>query len=78
MKMQRLFQAIAAISLLALLGNPANAALTVEIVGGAAQQIPIAVVPFGQTAATKTDNPADIIAADLQRTVPHAGNSRSG
>lgn len=43
-----------------------QAAMTVEIVGGAAQQIPIAIVPFSQAAA-KLDNPAAIIAADLQR-----------
>lgn len=48
----------------------AQAALTIEIVGGAAQQIPIAIVPFAQTAGTQTkqqDTIASIIAADLRR-----------
>lgn len=45
---------------------PLAQALTVEIVGGAAQQIPIAVVPFGSDD-PKAENPATIIAADLAR-----------
>ena len=44
----------------------ANAALEIEISGGGAQQIPIAVVPFGGIANTK-DNIGEIIAADLHR-----------
>jgi TolB protein len=44
----------------------ANAALEIEISGGGAQQIPIAVVPFGGAANTK-DNIAEIITADLSR-----------
>ena len=44
----------------------ANAALDIEITGGNAQQIPIAVLPFGNTASTK-DNINEIIAADLAR-----------
>ena len=44
----------------------ANAALEIEISGGSAQQIPIAVVPFGGTANTK-ENINEIIAADLNR-----------
>lgn len=44
----------------------AQAALTIEIVGGAAQQIPIAVVPFAQQAA-QPDNLATIINSDLRR-----------
>lgn len=43
-----------------------NAALTIEIVGGAAQQIPIAIVPFGQ-ASGQSDDVATIIGADLRR-----------
>ncbi len=42
----------------------AGAALDIEIVGGAAQQIPIAVVPFAQT---QSENLATIINADLRR-----------
>ena len=43
-----------------------NAALDIEISGGNAQQISVAVLPFGNTAATK-DNINEIIAADLTR-----------
>jgi len=49
-----------------LLSSPAQAALTIEIVGGAAQQIPIAVVPFAQST-TPPDDVALIIGADLRR-----------
>lgn len=44
----------------------ANAALEIEISGGGAQQIPIAVVPFGGAVNTR-ENMNEIIAADLQR-----------
>ena len=44
----------------------ANAALEIEISGGGAQQIPIAIVPFGGAANTK-ENISEIIAADLNR-----------
>ncbi len=44
----------------------AEAALDIEIVGGAAQQIPIAVVPFAQTV-SQNDSLAAIISADLRR-----------
>ena len=44
----------------------ANAALDIEISGGNAQKIPIAVLPFANTAITK-DNINEIIAADLTR-----------
>lgn len=44
----------------------ANAALDIEITGGGAQQIPIAVVPFGNAKAMKADM-ASIINADLKR-----------
>lgn len=43
-----------------------NAALEIEISGGGAQQIPIAIVPFGGAANTK-ENINEIIAADLNR-----------
>lgn len=47
----------------------AKAALTIEIVGGAAQQIPIAVVPFAQQGAIagQQDTIANVISADLRR-----------
>ena len=46
----------------------ARAELTVEIVGGAAQQIPIAIVPFSAPAALASqDNIATVIGTDLQR-----------
>lgn len=44
----------------------ARAELTIDIVGGAAQQIPIAVVPFAQSP-SPGDNMAAIIGADLRR-----------
>ena len=44
----------------------ANAALEIEISGGGAQQIPIAIVPFGGAANTK-ETINEIIAADLSR-----------
>ncbi len=47
-----------------------QAALTIEIVGGSAQQIPIAIVPFSQPANLQTGQPdsiANIIGADLRR-----------
>lgn len=49
---------------LASLCGKAGAALDIEIVGGAAQQIPIAVVPFAQA---QSENLATIINADLRR-----------
>ncbi len=49
-----------------LLPLTSRAELTIEIVGGAAQQIPIAIVPFSQ-AASQQDNLATIIGADLRR-----------
>ncbi len=54
------------IKLIAFLANVSYAALDIEISGGSAQQIPIAVVPFGNAAATK-DSISDIISADLKR-----------
>ena len=51
------------IFLTALCGK-ADAALDIEIVGGAAQQIPIAVVPFAHP---QSENLATIINADLRR-----------
>lgn len=42
-----------------------QAALTIEITGGSAQQIPIAILPFAQNNAP--DNLANIIGADLRR-----------
>ena len=44
----------------------ANAALEIEISGGGAQQIPIAIVPFGGAANTK-ESINEIITADLNR-----------
>lgn len=46
----------------ALLPLTANAALDIEIVGGAAQQIPIAIVPFSQP-----DTVSAVVGADLRR-----------
>jgi TolB protein len=44
----------------------ASAALEIEISGGSAQQIPIAIVPFGNAAVAK-ENVSEIISADLKR-----------
>lgn len=51
----------------ALVTSVAHAALEIEISGGSAQQIPIAIVPFAQTSINGQDNLANIIAADLRR-----------
>lgn len=57
--------------LLFLLPVASRAELTIEIVGGAAQQIPIAIVPFsipvGQQSLAQQDNIATIVGADLRR-----------
>jgi len=46
----------------------ANAALEIEISGGSAQQVPIAIVPFGQTGnVSAQENISSIIGADLRR-----------
>ncbi len=44
-----------------------RAELTIEISGGGTQQIPIAVVPFGQSAKSNHENLSNIINADLRR-----------
>ena len=49
-----------------LITTTAHAALEIEISGGGAQQIPIAIVPFGGAGSTK-DSISEIIAADLNR-----------
>ncbi|PPD18807.1 MAG: Tol-Pal system beta propeller repeat protein TolB [Methylotenera sp.] len=49
-----------------LAANISCAALDIEISGGSAQQIPIAIVPFANAGATK-DNMSEIISADLKR-----------
>lgn len=55
------------VSSLLLAVSHANAALEIEISGGSAQQIPIAIVPFAQQASAAQEKIADIIAADLRR-----------
>ena len=47
--------------------QPARAELAIEIVGGAAQQIPIAIVPFAQPAGAQSDMLSTVIGADLRR-----------
>jgi len=65
-KIYRLFTLLALLMPLA-----SNAELNIEIVGGAAQQIPIAIVPFAQPAnvpnLAQQDSIATIIGADLRR-----------
>lgn len=51
----------------AMASTAAYAALEIEISGGSAQQIPIAIVPFGQAAGSSQEKIGDIIAADLRR-----------
>jgi len=62
MKMNKLIAFFASL----LLTSVSNAALDIEISGGSSQQIPIALVPFGNSAVTK-DSISDIINADLRR-----------
>jgi TolB protein len=51
-----------------LITTSANAALDIQISGGSAQQIPIAIVPFDQSTATKAkEKIAEIVSADLKR-----------
>ncbi len=50
------------------IATSANAALDIQISGGSAQQIPIAIVPFDQKASTNAkENIAEIVSADLKR-----------
>ncbi len=51
----------------ALTSTASHAALEIEISGGSAQQIPIAIVPFGQALTGNQEKIGDIIAADLRR-----------
>lgn len=55
-----------AVFLLVLVGLPARAAMTIEIVGGAANLIPVAILPFASVPAD-TVNPAQVVANDLGR-----------
>lgn len=45
----------------------APAAMTIEIVGGAAKRIPIAIIPFAMTAIPGSTNPATVVSANLTR-----------
>lgn len=55
------------IFVVAIISSSANAALEIEISGGSAQQIPIAIVPFGQSGTSTQVKIGDIISADLRR-----------
>lgn len=55
------------ISLSFYFASNANAALEIEISGGSAQQVPVAIVPFAQVANTNQENISAIISADLRR-----------
>jgi Tol biopolymer transport system component len=55
-----------AVFLLVLAGLPARAAMTIEIVGGAANLIPVAILPFASVPADAV-NPAQVVANDLGR-----------
>ncbi len=68
----RLFLAL----LLSLASLPTLAQMTIEIIGGAANKIPLAILPFAGKTGGMLD-PADVVTADLERSgyfrvVPHA------
>lgn len=65
MNILRLTVSFAALLITSLVTPIAHAALEIEISGGSAQQVPIAVVPFGQ--AGNLAKVSDIIGADLRR-----------
>lgn len=65
-KLFKLFQPVI-VAVLAFIAISAHAALEIEISGGSAQQIPIAIVPFAQATAPSQEKIGDIIAADLRR-----------
>jgi TolB protein len=52
--------------LCALVSLPALAAMTIEIVGGASNKIPVAILPFA-VSVPNTANPAEVVANDLGR-----------
>ncbi len=62
----------------------ANAAMTIEIIGGAANKIPVAIAPFVSGAANgKERDPAEVVGLDLQRSgifslVPSTGLGQPG
>lgn len=53
--------------LLLMAALPAQAAMTIEIVGGAAKRFPVALAPFAMPAGVAGDNPAAVISANLAR-----------
>lgn len=63
-KFARLF-AVFGLTLVALLPGYARAGLSIEIVGGAASRIPIAIAPF-LPAGAQGDDPAKVVRSDLQ------------
>ncbi len=65
MNILRLTLSFAVLLITSLVTPIANAALEIEISGGSAQQVPIAVVPFGQ--AGNLARVSDIVGADLRR-----------
>jgi TolB protein len=52
--------------LVVLISVPSRAAMTIEIVGGASNRIPVVILPFSMGVAN-TANPADVVASDLGR-----------
>jgi TolB protein len=66
MNILRLTVFFAVLTTLLLVTSVANAALEIEISGGSAQQVPVAIVPFAQSG-HGADNISNIIAADLKR-----------
>jgi len=69
-KMPSLFQTVlfvCTVAVSAMMTSVSHAALEIEISGGNAQQLPIAIVPFNQDAVKNQENIANIISADLRR-----------
>jgi TolB protein len=53
--------------LICLLALPAKAVMTIEIVGGASNRIPVAILPFAMPSMPGLPNPAAVVAGDLGR-----------
>lgn len=62
-----LTRALSVLLALLLASGLALASMTIEIVGGAAKRIPIAIVPFAMQATPGASNPAAVVSANLAR-----------
>lgn len=80
--MSVLLRCLGVLFALCLLSGPARAAMTIEIVGGAANRVPVAIAPFVEPGRDAED-PAAVVSADLRRSglfslVDTAGLGRPG